>query len=58
MDAVMLLVKGEDRLLGKLKIHFRICQEIGLYLSAKKIVLFVTHEKWCGIFISKEGIRL
>jgi hypothetical protein len=53
----LLHTKTEDDLLGTLNFFFKQCQEHGLKLNARKCVLFATTLRYCGRYITKDGVR-
>jgi hypothetical protein len=53
----LLHTKTEDDLLGTLNFFFKQCQEHGLKLHARKCVLFATTLRYCGRYITKDGVR-
>jgi Reverse transcriptase (RNA-dependent DNA polymerase) len=57
LDDCLLHTKTEDDLLATLSFFFKKCQEHGLKLHASKCVLFATTVRYCGRFITKDGVR-
>jgi Reverse transcriptase (RNA-dependent DNA polymerase) len=57
LDDCLLHTKMEDDLLATLNDFFKQCQEHELKLHASKCVLFATTVRYCGRFITKDGVR-
>jgi Reverse transcriptase (RNA-dependent DNA polymerase) len=57
LDDCLLHTKTEDDLLATLNFFFKQCREHGLKLHARKCVLFATTVRYCGRFITKDGVR-
>jgi hypothetical protein len=57
LDDCLLHTKTEDDLLATLNFFFKSCQEHGLKLHASKCVLIATSVRYCGSFITKDGVR-
>jgi len=58
VDDFSIHVRAEGVLLDKLEEFFRICQQKGLWLSARKCKLFGKELRWCGRIISSKGYKL
>jgi hypothetical protein len=56
-DDCLLHTKTEDDLLATLNLYFNQCQKCGLTLHANKCVLFSKLVRYCGRFITKNGVR-
>jgi Reverse transcriptase (RNA-dependent DNA polymerase) len=57
LDDCLLHTKTEEDLLATLNFFFKQCQEHGLKLHASKCVLFESTVRYCGRFITKDGVR-
>jgi hypothetical protein len=57
LDDCLLHTKTVDDLLATLNFFFKKCQEHGLKLHASKRVLFASTVRYCGRFITKDGVR-
>jgi hypothetical protein len=57
LDDCLLHKKTEDDLLATLNFFFKPRQKYGLKLHASKCVLFATTVRYCGRFITKDGVR-
>jgi hypothetical protein len=56
LDDCLLHTKTEDDLLATLNFFFKQCREHGLKLHASKCVMFATTVRFCGRFITKDGV--
>jgi hypothetical protein len=57
LDDCLLHTKTEDDLLATLSFFFKKWQEHGLKLHASKCVLFASTVRYCGMLITKDGVR-
>jgi Reverse transcriptase (RNA-dependent DNA polymerase) len=57
LDDFLIHTKTAHDLLATLNLFFKKCQEHGLKLHASKCVLFETTVRYCGRFITKDGVR-
>jgi hypothetical protein len=57
LDDCLLHTKTKDDLLATFRFFFKKCQEHELKLHASKCVLFATTMRYCGRFITKDGVR-
>jgi RNase H-like domain found in reverse transcriptase len=57
LDDCLLHTKTDDDLLATLNLFFKQCQEHALKLHASNCVLFATTVRYCGRFITKDGVR-
>ena len=58
LDDFNLHATNEEQLLLILERFFEICENYGLFLSAKKCIFFATSLKWCGRIINSDGYTM
>ena len=58
LDDLLFFAKDEADLLDSLEAFFKVCHSFGLKLHAAKCKLFLTEVRWCGRFISRDGVRM
>jgi hypothetical protein len=58
LDDCLLHTETEFGLLATLNVIFKKCRENGLKLHASRCMLFATTVRYCGRFITKDGVRL
>jgi Reverse transcriptase (RNA-dependent DNA polymerase) len=57
LDDCLLHTKTEDDLLATLNFIFKQCKKYGLKMQASKCVLFAITVRYCGRFITENGVR-